>query len=104
MKRYIRASNSDPNNYSDAGYPMLDDIADIFEYISGYGPAVSGYIEQMNQYLNDISLIEWIGDDEGKMNEIKNQLDDINNNLEQAIGGFYDLVTELYEEARRQNQ
>ena len=104
MKRYIKASYDDPTNYSDVGYPMLDDIADIFEYISGYGPAVSGYVEQMNQYLDDISLIEWIGDDSGKMNKIKNQLDDINNNLEQAIGGFYDLVTELYEEARRQNQ
>lgn len=104
MKRYIRASYNDPNNYSDVGYPMLDDIADIFEYISGYGPAVSGYIEQMYQYLDEISLIEWLGDDVEKTNKLKNQLDDINNNLEQAIGGFYVLVTELYEEAQRQNQ
>lgn len=99
MKRYIRASE-----YADAGYPQLDEFDDMIRYLDDSGPALSGFIEQVHQWLDEISLIEWVGDDTAKTNELNSKLSNINDHLEQVFDGLYHLVIELYEEARRQNQ
>lgn len=104
MKRYIASSRDDPKNYKEAGYPAIDNILDMIDYIGGYGPAVSGYIEQLHQYLYEISLIEWIGDDPAMAKKLGNDLKSINDHLEYAIGGLYDIVNLLYKEAKRQDQ
>lgn len=103
MKMYIKSSQSYPDDFSDKDYPKLADLVDKLDYLDGYGPSVSGYLEQMNYYLDQIDLVKLFEEDQSKIDAISKSVQDINNHLEYAVAGFYDLVNDFYKIAERQN-
>lgn len=105
MKRYIRSSiEDDPINYTKAGYPILDEILDKIVYFGGFDDAISGRIDAIYRLFDDISFVEWLGDDTSKAKRFNDQISNLNDSLDKVERDLIALHKEVIAEAKRQNQ